>query len=103
MDTREKSKVSVDDVSNMREYPDVFPEDFPIVPSERQVEFRIDFVLGATLIAKAPYQLAPPEMHELSTQLQELLDKGFIRTSSSTWCAPIIFFEEEGWIALDVY
>ena len=44
------------------EYPNVFPEDFPSVPSERQVEFHIDQVPGATPTAKAPYRLAPPEM-----------------------------------------
>ena len=47
------------------------------------MEFRIDLIPGATPIAKAPYRLAPPKIRELSTQLQEQLDKGFIRPSSS--------------------
>ena len=60
----------------------------------RQVEFRIDLIPGAAPIAKAPYRLAPPEMQELSSQLQELLGKGFIRPSSSPWGAPILFVEK---------
>ena len=64
------------------------------MPTERQVEFRIDLIPGAAPIPKAPYRLAPPEMQELSTQLQELLDKGFIRPSSSSWGAPILFVKK---------
>ncbi|KAL7592191.1 hypothetical protein Lser_V15G35285 [Lactuca serriola] len=63
----DKGKANVDDVPIVRDYPDVFPEDLSGVPPERQVEFRIDLVPGATLIANAPYRLAPPEMQELST------------------------------------
>ncbi|CAH1413450.1 unnamed protein product [Lactuca virosa] len=62
MDTRNKGKATVDDVPVVREYPDVFPEDLPGIPPERQVEFQIDMVPGAAPIAKAPYRLAPPEM-----------------------------------------
>ena len=61
----------------------MFMEDFPGVPLERQIEFQIYLVPGAAPIAKSPYGLPPPEMHEFSTKLQELLDKGFIRLSSS--------------------
>ena len=69
MDTQDKGKVTMDDVPIVRDYPDVFPNDLPGVPSKRQVEFRIDLIPGATLIAKAPYRLAPPKIQELSTQL----------------------------------
>ena len=65
------------------------------MPTERQVEFHIDLLPGAAPIAKAPYRLAPPEMQELSTQLQELLDRGFIRPSSSPWGAPILFVKKK--------
>ncbi|GJY06299.1 reverse transcriptase domain-containing protein [Tanacetum coccineum] len=64
-------------------FPEVFPEDLPGIPPARQVEFQIDLVPGAAPVARAPYRLAPTEMQELSTQLQELSDKGFIRPSSS--------------------
>ena len=74
---------TIDQIPVVSEYPDVFPDELPGIPPERQVEFRIDLVPGAAPIARTPYRLAPPEMQELSTQLQELLDKGFIRPSSS--------------------
>nr|GFA76236.1 reverse transcriptase domain-containing protein [Tanacetum cinerariifolium] len=67
----------------------VFPEDLPGLPPTRQVEFQIDLIPGAALVAWAPYRLAPSEMKELSEKLQELSDKGFIRPSSSPWGAPI--------------
>ena len=82
----------------------MFPEELPGIPTERQVEFRIDLIPGVAPIAKAPYRLAPPEMQELSTQLQELLDKGFIRPSSSPWGAPILFVRKKDgshWMCID--
>ncbi|GJY59918.1 putative ribonuclease H-like domain-containing protein [Tanacetum coccineum] len=63
----------------------VFPKDLHKLPPTRQVEFQIDLVPGAAPVARSPYRLAPSEMQELSTQLQELSDKGFIRPSSSPW------------------
>ncbi|GKD70011.1 hypothetical protein Tco_1324101, partial [Tanacetum coccineum] len=62
----------------------------------RQVEFQIDLVPGAAPVARAPYRLAPSELQELSTQLQELSDKGFIRPSSSPWGAPVLFVKKKG-------
>ncbi|GJT76212.1 putative reverse transcriptase domain-containing protein [Tanacetum coccineum] len=59
------------------------------------IEFQIDLVPGAAPVARAPYRLAPAEMQELSTQLQELSDKGFIRPSSSPWGAPILFVKKK--------
>ncbi|GJV13226.1 putative reverse transcriptase domain-containing protein [Tanacetum coccineum] len=78
----------LEDVPIVREFPEVFPEDLPGLPPARQVEFQIDLVPGAAPVARAPYRLAPAEMQELSTQLQELSDRGFIRPSSSPWGAP---------------
>ena len=60
----------------VREFPDVFPEDLPGLPPERQVEFHIDLTPGAAPIARTPYRLAPTEMKEMMSQLQELLEKG---------------------------
>ncbi|GJW06153.1 putative reverse transcriptase domain-containing protein [Tanacetum coccineum] len=74
---------------------EVFPEDLPGLPPTRQVEFQIDLVPGAAPVARALYRLAPSEMEELSTQLQELSDKGFIRPSSSPWGAPILFVKKK--------
>ena len=73
----------------------MFHEDLPGVPLERQVEFQIDLFSGAASIAKVSYHLTPPEMQELSTQLQELLDKGFISLSSTLWGAPIFFVKKK--------
>ncbi|GJR13879.1 hypothetical protein Tco_0796531 [Tanacetum coccineum] len=62
----------------------IVQEDLPGLPPIRQVEFQIDLVPGAAPVARAPYRLAPSELQELSTQLQELSDKGFIRPKSMT-------------------
>nr|GEV36320.1 hypothetical protein [Tanacetum cinerariifolium] len=88
-------KKSMKDVSVVNEFLDVFPEDLPGIPPERQVEFRIDLIPGVTPIAKTPYRLAPSKMKELMSQLQELLDKGFIHPSSSPWGALILFIRKK--------
>ncbi|GJX37581.1 putative reverse transcriptase domain-containing protein [Tanacetum coccineum] len=75
--------------------PEVFPEELPGLPPTRQVEFQIDLMPGAAPVARAPYRLAPSEMKELSEQLQELSDKGFIRPSSSPWGAPVLFVKKK--------
>ncbi|GJZ30333.1 putative reverse transcriptase domain-containing protein [Tanacetum coccineum] len=85
----------LEDVPIVRDFPDVFPEDLPGLPPTRQVEFRIDLVPGVAPVARAPYRLAPSEMKELSEQLQELSDKGFIRPSSSPWGAPVLFVKKK--------
>ncbi|GJU15631.1 hypothetical protein Tco_1143597 [Tanacetum coccineum] len=85
----------LEDVPTVRDFPEVFPEDLPGLPPTRQVEFQIDLVPGAAPVARAPYRLAPSEMEELSTQLQELSDKGFIRPSSSPWGAPVLFVKKK--------
>nr|GEW56353.1 putative reverse transcriptase domain-containing protein [Tanacetum cinerariifolium] len=83
------------DVPVIRDYPEVFPEDLPGLPQARLVEFQIDLIPGAALVARAPYRLAPSEMKELSEQLQELSKKGFIRPSSSPWGAPVLFVKKK--------
>ncbi|KAI3719110.1 hypothetical protein L6452_20001 [Arctium lappa] len=90
-----KEKKSVEDVKVVQDYPDVFLEDLPGLPPERQVEFQIDLTPGAAPIARAPYRLAPTEMKEMMMQLQELLEKGFIRPSSSLWGALVLFVKKK--------
>ncbi|KAJ0641390.1 putative nucleotidyltransferase, Ribonuclease H [Helianthus annuus] len=85
----------LEDVNVVNEYPDVFPEDLPGLPPKREVEFKIELNPGAKPVAKAPYRLAPTEMKELMTQLQELLDKGFIKPSVSPWGAPVLFVKKK--------
>ncbi|GJT32329.1 putative reverse transcriptase domain-containing protein [Tanacetum coccineum] len=92
----DKSKMKrLEDVSIVQDFPEVFPEDLPGLPPTRQVEFQIDLVPGAAPVARAPYRLAPSEMKELSEQLKELSDKGFIRPSSSPWGAPVLFVKKK--------
>nr|GEV70502.1 hypothetical protein [Tanacetum cinerariifolium] len=69
----------------------VFPEDLSGLPSNRQVQFQIDLIPGAPPVVSVPYRLAPSEMRELSDQLKELSEKGFIRPSSSPWGASVLF------------
>ncbi|GJR30882.1 putative reverse transcriptase domain-containing protein [Tanacetum coccineum] len=85
----------LEDVPIVQDFPEVFPKDLPGLPPTRQVEFHIDLIPGAAPVARAPYRLAPSEMKELSEQLQELSDKGFIRPSSSPWGAPVLFVKKK--------
>ncbi|GJW60590.1 putative reverse transcriptase domain-containing protein [Tanacetum coccineum] len=79
-ETKDKSgEKRLKDVPIVRDFPKVFPKELPGLPPTRQVEFQIDLMPGAAPVARAPYRLAPSEMKELSEQLQELSDKGFIR------------------------
>ncbi|GKB32629.1 putative reverse transcriptase domain-containing protein [Tanacetum coccineum] len=85
----------LEDVPIVRDFSEVFPEELSGLPPTRQVEFQIDLMPGAAPVARAPYRLAPSEMKELSEQLQELSDKGFIRPSSSPWGAPVLFVKKK--------
>ncbi|GJV03972.1 putative reverse transcriptase domain-containing protein [Tanacetum coccineum] len=81
----------LEDIPVVKEFSYVFLEDLPGIPLVRQVEFQINLIPGAAPIARTPYRLAPSEMQELSNQLQELTDRGFIRPSTSPWGAPVLF------------
>nr|GEW27928.1 hypothetical protein [Tanacetum cinerariifolium] len=92
---KEPAERRLEDVPVICKFPDVFPEDLPGLPPPRQVEFEIELVPGTAHVARAPYRLAPSEMKELTKQLQELSDKGFIRSSSSPWGAPVLFVKKK--------
>jgi hypothetical protein len=77
------------------EYPDVFPDDLPGMPPDRDVEFVIELQLGTAPISKRPYRMPPKKLAELKIQLQELLDKGYIRPSSSPWGSPALFVKKK--------
>nr|GFA43756.1 retrotransposon protein, putative, Ty3-gypsy subclass [Tanacetum cinerariifolium] len=77
------------------EFPDVFPDELPGIPPVRKVEFSIKLIPGAEPISKAPYRMAPIELKELKDQLQELLERGFIRPSVSPWGAPVLFVKKK--------
>ncbi|GKE16685.1 putative reverse transcriptase domain-containing protein, partial [Tanacetum coccineum] len=96
LDTKDKSEEKrLEDVPIIQDFPEVFPKDLSSLPPTRQVEFQIDLMPGAAPVARAPYRLAPSEMKELSGQLQELSDKGFIRPSSSPSGAPVLFVKKK--------
>ncbi|GJR00346.1 hypothetical protein Tco_0523330 [Tanacetum coccineum] len=91
----ERNDPKLKDISVVREFPCVFPEDLSGLPPSREVEFRIDLIPGAMPVAKSPYRLAPTEMQELSNQLKELQEKGFIRPSSSSWGSLVLFVKKK--------
>ena len=95
MDTTVEQTLKSEDVSVVQEFLEVFPEDLPSLPPEREIEFVIDLLPGTAPISKAPYRMAPAELKELKLQLQDLLDKGFIRPSYSPWGAPVLFVEKK--------
>ncbi|GMI64737.1 hypothetical protein HRI_000143000 [Hibiscus trionum] len=86
------SEVRPKDIMTVCDFSDVFPEELPGLPPDRDVEFVIETVSGSTPVSIAPYRMAPKE---LKSQLQELLDRGFIRPSSSPWGAPVLFVKKK--------
>nr|GEY42566.1 reverse transcriptase domain-containing protein [Tanacetum cinerariifolium] len=92
---KETKEKQLKDLPIVRDFLKVFPEDLPGLPPTRKVEFQIDLVPGATPVTLASYRLASIEMKELSDQLKELSDKGFIRPSSLPWGAPILFVKKK--------
>lgn len=86
---------SIDNIPVVKELIDVFPDDLPGLPPDREIEFEINVVPGAEPISKAPYRMAPAELKELKSQLQELIDKKFIRPSVSPWGAPVLFVKKK--------
>jgi hypothetical protein len=79
----------------VREFADVFPDELPGMPPDRDVKFVIKLQPGTAPISKRPYRMPPKELAELKTQLQELLDKGYIRPSSSPWGCPTLFVKKK--------
>ena len=79
----------------MRDFLDVFPDDLPGLPPEREIDFPIDLVSGTAPISLPPYRMAPVELKELKTQLQELVDRGFIRPNISPWGSPVLFVKKK--------
>jgi hypothetical protein len=77
------------------DYPDVFPDELPGMPPDRDIEFAIELQPRTAPISKRPYRMPPAELAELKKQLQELLDKGFIRPSTSPWGCPALFVKKK--------
>jgi hypothetical protein len=86
---------TVEEVPVVCEYSDVFPEDLPGMPPDRDLKFIIDLIPGTAPIAKRPYRMAANELEELKKQLRELQEKGYIRPSSSPWGSPVLFLKKK--------
>nr|GFA49124.1 reverse transcriptase [Tanacetum cinerariifolium] len=86
---------SIHDQPIVSEFPDVLPDELPGIPPVCEVEFNIKLIPGVEPISKAPYRMAPIELKELKDQLQELLERGFIRPSVSPWGAPLRVKEQD--------
>ena len=84
----------LEDIPVVREFSDVFPEDLPGIPPDREIDFQIELALRTEPISKAPYRMAPLELKELKVQMEELVSKGFVRPSTSPWGAPVLFVKK---------
>ena len=85
----------IKDIPVVQEFSDVFPEDLPGLPPDREIEFTIDVIPGVAPISVPPYRMTPLELQELKKQLQELLDKGYIRPSVSPWGTLVLFVRKK--------
>jgi hypothetical protein len=88
-------ELKLEDIHVVQEFSDVFPDDLSEMPPERVIEFKIELQLGIAPIAKVPYKMSPVELKELKIQLQGLLDKGYIRSSTSSWGCSVLFVEKK--------
>jgi hypothetical protein len=96
--------VQLESIPVVCEYPYVFPDDLPGMPPDRDVEFVIELQPRTSPISKSPYRMPPKEIAELKNQLQELLDKRYIRPSSSPWGSPALFVKKKDgslWMCVD--
>jgi hypothetical protein len=95
---------SLNEISVVQEYPDVFPNDLPGMPPDRDIEYIIELLPGTPPISKRPYRMPVNELVELKKQIAELQSKGFIHPISSTWGAPVLFMEKKDgtqWMCVD--
>ena len=86
---------SLESIPIVNEFPDVIPNDFPGIPTKREIDFGIDLLPDTNPISIPPYHMAPAEHKELKEQLKDLWDKGFIRPSKSPWGAPLLFVRKK--------
>ena len=90
-----RGQIELENILVVKDFPDVFPKELPGIPPEREVDLSIEILSGTYPTSRAPYRMAPTELKKLMIQLQELLDKGFIRPSVSTWGAPVLFVKNK--------
>jgi hypothetical protein len=87
--------IALEEILEVQEYPDVFPEEFPCMPLDHDIEFLIEMLPGTPPISKRPYRMPVNELVELKKQLAELQAKGFICPRSLPWGAPVLFVEKK--------
>jgi hypothetical protein len=87
--------IALEDIRVIQDYPDVFPEELPGMPPDRDIVFLIELLPGTPPISKRPYRMPVNELVELKKKIAELQAKGFIRPSSSPWGAPVLFMEKK--------
>ena len=84
----------LEDIPVVKEFPDVFPQDLPCIPSDIEIDFQIELALRTEPISKAPYRMAPLKLKELKVQMEELVSKGFVRPTTSPWGALVLFVKK---------
>ena len=90
-----ENDVRLEDIPVVREFPNVFPDDLPGLPPEREIDFQIELAPRTEPISRVPYRMAPAELKELKVQMEEMVNKGFVRLSTSPWGAPVIFVKKK--------
>nr|XP_016441064.1 PREDICTED: uncharacterized protein LOC107766740 [Nicotiana tabacum] len=91
----DKEPMTLQSVPIVNEFPTAFPDELPVIPPEREIDFAIDLLPDTQPISIPPYRMAPAELRELKEQLKDLLDKGFIKPSTSPWGAPVLFVRKK--------
>ena len=89
------SEMQLAEVPVVNEFFDVFPEDLPGLPPDKEIEFEIELASGTEPISITPYRMEPAELKELKVQMEEFLSKGFVKTSTSPWGAPVLFVKKK--------
>ena len=90
-----ETKPNLEDLPFLNDFKDVFPKEIPGIPLRRDIDFTIELMLGAVPASKAPYRMNTPELVELKLQIQEFIDKEYIRPSVSPWGAPVLFVKKK--------
>ncbi|KAK2395373.1 putative mitochondrial protein [Trifolium repens] len=89
------SEIRIEEIRVVQDFQDVFPSEIPAFPPCREVEFFIDLQPGTGPISESAYRMAPAELVELKSQIEDLLEKGFIRPSVSPWGAPVLLVKKK--------
>ena len=95
LETSRDETPMLEDYQVLQEFIDVFPDEIPGLPPKRDIDFTIELVPGVAPVSKTPYRMSTPEMLELKMQLQELLEKKYIRPSMSPWGSPVLFVKKK--------